>query len=90
MPEGPDKRRIPFPDGSFKEGTLMSFRATGEHWNEYLVDDGTVIRIKLVSTEIVKVDGEYDHQGNPIYFVQSQNVMAVNAPERLRKGGEDT
>ena len=89
MPEGPDKRRIPLPDGSFLEGVAIPFRGTGEHWNEYLLDDGSVLRVKLVAMEVVKIDDQYDPQGNPVYVVQSQNVLAVNAPERLRKGGEE-
>lgn len=68
----------------------MTFRAGGEHWNEYLVDDGTVIKLKLVVTEIVKVDDEYDPRtGDPLYVVNSTNVVSVQAPEQLKQqGGE--
>jgi hypothetical protein len=83
-----DKRQIPLPDGNFIEGTVVPFQTTGEHWNEYLLDDGTVLRIKLVAMEVVRADDQFDPQGNPLYFLQSQNVLAVNAPERLRKGGD--
>jgi hypothetical protein len=81
----PGKRKVPFPDGSEGEGTIMTFRSSAEHWNEYLVDDGSVIKIKLVATEILRLDDQYDVQGNPVYLVQSQNVMAVNSPENLRR-----
>lgn len=65
----------------------MTFRSGGEHWNEYLVDDGSVIKIKLVATEVLRLDGEFDANGSPVYLVQSANVMAVDAPENLRRGG---
>ena len=65
----------------------MTFRSGGEHWNEYLVDDGSVIKIKLVATEVVRLDDKFDQAGNPIYLVQSTYVMAVDAPEQLRQGG---
>jgi hypothetical protein len=65
----------------------MTFRSGGEHWNEYLVDDGSVVKVKLVATEIMKLDGEYDAAGNPVYLMQSTNVMSVDAPENLRRGG---
>lgn len=71
----------------------MTFRAGGEHWNEYLVDDGSVIKLKLVATEVLRVEGEYDPMGNPIYLVQSTNVMAVDAAESVRRpqeGGEES
>ncbi|MHB8470728.1 MAG: hypothetical protein ACYDCH_13395 [Gaiellaceae bacterium] len=72
------------------DATIMTFRAGSEHWNEYLVDDGTVIKLKLVVTEIVKVDDEYDPRtGDPLYVVNSTNVVSVQAPEQLKhQGGE--
>ena len=42
------KRQLPGPDGKPLKVTEVGFRATGEHWNEYLLDDGTVARVKLV------------------------------------------
>ena len=83
------KRKIPTPDGRHVDATVMTFRSAGEHWNEYLVDDGTVIKIKLVATEILRLDSEYDPAGNPIYVVQSQNVLSVSAPENLMRGEEE-
>ena len=81
----PGKRNITLPDGRQVEATVMTFRAGGEHWNEYLVDDGSVVKVKLVATEILRLDGEYDPSGNPIYLMGSTNVMAVDAPENLRR-----
>lgn len=66
----------------------MSFQTGGEHWNEYLVDDGTVVRVKLVVTEIIRLDGEYNAQGEPLYTVESTNVSAISAPEELRQSEE--
>lgn len=81
------KRTITLPDGRQAEATVLAFRSGGEHWNEYLVDDGSVVKVKLVATEILRVDGEYDENGNPIYLMQSMNVMSVDAPENLTQGG---
>jgi hypothetical protein len=83
----PGKRKIKLADGREVEGEVVGFRAGGEHWNEYLVDDGTVIKIKLVATEVIRLEGEHDQVGNPVYFVQSTNVMSVDAPENLRREG---
>lgn len=84
----PGKRKLTLPDGREVDATVTTFRSGGEHWNEYLVDDGSVVKVKLVATEILRVDGEYDPAGNPIYLMASTNIMAVDAPESLRKGGE--
>lgn len=73
------------PDGRMLEGTELSFRSSGENWNEYLVDDGTVVRVKLVVTEIVRIDGEYDDEGNPAYVIKSTTVPAISPPDELRR-----
>ena len=79
------KKKIRGPQGEEVEVTEVGYRTSGEFWNEYLTDDGSVIRVKLVVTDIVRVDGQYDLQGQPAYLVQSSSVVAVSAPEELRK-----
>jgi hypothetical protein len=80
------KRKVPF-QGELVEATVMPFQVGGEHWNEYLVDDGTVVRMKLVATEIFRIDGQYDQMGNPLYVITTTNVTNVSAPDELRQGG---
>ena len=48
----PRTRRIQGPDGQEREAEPVGFRTSGEHFNEYLLDDGTVLQIKLVLTEV--------------------------------------
>ena len=79
------KRRLQIPGQGEIDVTEVGFRTSGEHWNEYLVDDGTVIRVKLVATEILRQDDFYDAEGNPGYIVKSANVTSVSAPESLRR-----
>ena len=81
------KKKVKLPDGQEVDATVLSFQAGGEHWNEYLVDDGTVIRVKLVATEVLRLDGQYDAQDNPVYLLQSTNVMAVSSPDKLKRKG---
>jgi hypothetical protein len=50
-----------------------------------MLDDGSVVKIKLVVTNVVRLEGEYDPNGLPVYLAQSTNVMAVSAPDNLRK-----
>jgi hypothetical protein len=84
----PRTRRIQGPDGQEHEAESIGFRSSGEHFNEYLLDDGTVLRIKLVLTEVWKVKGAYDRDGNPAYLVAHSQVTAVDAPDHLRGGGD--
>lgn len=73
------KRRITLPTGDTIMGTELGFRVGGEYWNEYLLDDGTVIRVKLVVTGVCRLDGKVDEKGQPAYLVNSKNVLAVSA-----------
>jgi len=79
------KRTVQGPNGPV-EGTELGFRSSGEYWNEYLLDDGTVVRLKVVVMEAYRLDGEYDPDGNPQYVVKSSNLMVVSAPDELRRG----
>jgi hypothetical protein len=67
------------------DATELSFQNVREHWNEYLLDDGTIIKLKPVATEVFKIDGQWDAQGNPIYVLQSTNVLVVNVPDEMKR-----
>lgn len=82
----PRKRKITLPDGRTVDATEIGYRTLGEHWNEYLLDDGTVVRLKPVVTSVVKTDGVYDDNGDPVYLVNSQNVMSVSTPDEAVGG----
>ena len=81
------RRKIRFGDRQV-DATEMGFQTGGEHWNEYLVQDGSVIRLKPVVTEILRIDGEYDPEGNPVYVVKSASVVPVLASDKARKPPE--
>lgn len=82
----PTKRKVRFtPQGPEKEVQLIDIQQSNEHWNQYLLGDGTVLRIKLVATEVLRIEDEWDQEGNPIYVVKSSNVLSVNPPEELRR-----
>jgi hypothetical protein len=80
-------RKVRSPGGEEVVGEIVGFRATGEHWNEYLLEDGTVFKIKLVLTEIVRLKGQYDQKGDPIYAATHTEVATVDVPESLRRPG---
>ena len=84
------KRMVPLPDGKTAEATVLTFRTSSEEWNEYLLEDGTVLKLKAVATEVFRVDGAFDPQGNPLYILQSQNVMGVSAPAKLMRDASGT
>ncbi len=82
-------QKIQGPDGREHEAESIGFRSSGEHFNEYLLDDGTVLRIKLVVTKVLWIKDIYDQQGNPTYMAQHSQVTAVDAPDNLKRGGHN-
>ena len=79
-----DKVTVRF-NGRQVQATPVEVNQAAERWNEYLLEDGAVLKIKLVLTKALRLDGTYDGEGNPVYVVQSTNVTSVNAPDGLRK-----
>lgn len=73
------KTRINIGDRSI-EAEDMDFQTAREDWNEYQVEGGHTVRIKLVVSSILKTN-ERDPQGNPVYIVQSTNIVKVLPPE---------
>lgn len=73
------------PDGPSKDAELIEVQQSSEQWNQYLLADGSVIRFKAVVTEVWRLIGEYDNEGNPAYVVRSRNVVTVTAPDEMRK-----
>lgn len=79
-----DKIKINYA-GEEVEAMPIEINQGDEHWNQYLLDDGTTLKVKLVTTRVLRIENKYDHEGNPIYLVQSTNVLAVNSPLSLKR-----
>lgn len=81
---GPRKKKIRLGPGAPEmEGTVVPFQAVVENFNEYLLEDGTVVNMKVVVTEVVRIDDAYDDQGQPVYIINSQNVTSLLVREEM-------
>lgn len=63
----------------------IDINQSSEYWNQYLLDDGSILKMKLVATKVLRIEDRYDNEANPVYLVQSTNVLTVNAPANLKK-----
>lgn len=79
------KRKVPGPDGELHDASVVGFNPVVEHWTEVMCDDGTVLKMKLVVTDVYRFDGLKDADGFPIYTVRSQNILRVDSPENLKE-----
>jgi hypothetical protein len=83
------RKTVRGPDGNSVEVEQIPYRSGGENWNEYLLEDKTVIRLKTVVTDVTRAVDLWDAEGSPVYFVKTANIMNVDAPAELMKGGDD-
>ena len=81
------KKTVRNRSGKSLEGTVVEVTQSIERFSEINLDDGSILRMKPVVTEVVRIDGQWDNDGNPAYVVKSTNVLVVvESPQELRKG----
>jgi hypothetical protein len=71
--------------GQMRDASIVDFEADKESFSTYILHDGTMLKIKAVVTEVLRIDGVYQPNGDPVYGVQATQVISVNAPESLRR-----
>lgn len=80
------RKKIPVrPNEPPKEAELVDVTSSSEPWSNYLLSDGTTVRMKVVLSEVWRVIDEYDNDGNPVYVMQSTGIMNVQAPDTLKR-----
>lgn len=62
----------------------MDFKIGHEAWNVYHLADGTEVRVRVVLVGANRREGEFHPDGTPIYDLQMQQIVHLNAPEGLR------
>lgn len=68
------------------EGTLVSVEESVERWTELKLADGSVLRIKPQVIRVIRANGKYDPEGNPLYVVQGGQMMVVTSvPAHLKQ-----
>ena len=60
----------------------VPFEDKKEVWNEYLLSDGSKIRLKVVVTKFLKTQERDPLTKSPQYIVISKNIVSVTSSER--------
>jgi len=80
------KSKVDLPGFGSVDAVEVSVLESTECWTEVKLDDGSSIRLKFVILGAVRVENQWDANGNPLYGVKVNDVMVVtNAPDHLRK-----
>jgi len=80
------KVKVTLPDGKVVEGVDVPIEVSNDRWSDITLEDGSVIRIKALVVSVIRIDGQYDQDGNPLYVVKSSTTTAIaSAPEELHR-----
>jgi hypothetical protein len=85
--------KVPMPpDGRIVDGVEVPVVESTERWTEVKLEDGSVLRVKPSIISAIRVPGQWDNDGNPMYALKATNQMMVaEAPEHLkRRAAEST
>jgi hypothetical protein len=85
----PDRKKTISLLGQNIQVTNVPILKKNESISEYELEDGSKIQFRAVATAVLRLDGQYDGEGNPIYLVKNgQIVTATTAGEGLRRKPE--
>lgn len=85
--------RIPFPTPTSPpaDGSEVPVAQATERWSEVTLEDGTVLRVKPNVMSAIRMDDQYDADGNPVYAVKGNQIITIaSTPASLRRGGSGT
>ena len=66
--------------GKVVEVEKMEFKPIEENWNLYRLEDGSLVKLRMIVSEIFKLPGSDPVTGIPQFLAKSSNVMAVEPP----------
>ena len=63
----------------------VDFERTGsEEWNNYEFSDGTIYRVKIEPTTVMRTD-KFAPDGDPYYLISSGTIPRIKVPQHLMK-----
>jgi hypothetical protein len=66
---------VTLPNGQQVSGVEVQTVESTERWSEFTLEDGTVLRLKLVVSAFIRADGHFDADGNPVYAIRGGPAM---------------
>lgn len=73
--------------GSKVVGQSVDFESKSENWNQYILEDGSTLRLKTVLLEVVRLE-RYNEKNEPVYQFTAQNIVGIQVPDSLKKKAE--
>jgi tetratricopeptide (TPR) repeat protein len=77
--------KVRSPDGREVEAQQVDFKPVKVNWNEYKLEDGTVLKFKSVIGKVYRAEEHDPMTGDPFYLVSSSGTVHVNVPDKLKR-----
>jgi hypothetical protein len=80
------KIKVPGPTGAMVDGVEVMVKESTERWSEFTLEEGTVMLAKQSLTSCVRLDGQYDQEGQPLYVGRGAPIITLKSvPDALLK-----
>lgn len=66
------------------QGQSVDFTAKSENWQQYELEDGSQLKMKIVLLDVVRLD-EYNENGDPVYQFSAQQLIGIQVPDEFKK-----
>ena len=63
----------------------VEVKKTSEHWSEYVLADGTTLRVKPVISVVKRSSEHYNQFGDPVYQIQAAMIIQPDVPSKLKR-----
>jgi hypothetical protein len=68
-------------EGKQERAVEISFDVKSEGWSTYILEDGTVIKMKTVTSRVMKLLDRVREDGSPFYVLEGVAVVTTIKPE---------
>ncbi len=86
MPDRKVKIPFPTPQSPLVDGIEVSVEQSTERWTDVVLADGSTLRLKPTIVSAVRIVGQFDPEGNPLYALKAGQLMVVSsAPDELKR-----
>ncbi len=80
-----EKLKVRLPNGREIGAMDVDFETLKEDWNEYRLEDGTVLKFKTVVSSIIRTEDYDPMTGDPVYHVRSTNILRVKVTPEMKR-----
>lgn len=68
--------------GQMVNAEQLGFKPISEAWSEYKLDDGKIMKIRIIVTEVYRLDEIDEATGKNNYLVKSTNAISMEEPKK--------